>query len=217
MLPTRVFNGALLLTACNQAIRWAIDQHVDIISLSLVLFHDHKDLYNAVHAASQENIVIICSTADRGNNHQKVYPAQYWEQMKTDCLIPIAGCDQYGKLTDWSTETKAKYHFLGKDVIARSVGVMTGSGKEISGSSVATAIAAGTASLVLACSRLALEEENYTRKQPIEIFFEEMQTPENRNSKLKYVEPAILFGEECIADKNVEIYIKEKFGPRLKG
>ena len=201
-----------LLTACNQAIRWAIDQHVDIISLSLVLFNGHKDLYNAVHAASRENIVIICSTADKGNNQQKVYPAQYLEEKKIDCLIPIAGCDQYGKLTDWSTETKAKYHFLGKDVIARSVGVMTGSGKEISGSSVATAIAAGMASLVLACSRLALEEENYERKQQIEIFFEKMQTLENRNSELKYVEPAILFGEECIVDQNVETYIKEKFG-----
>ena len=188
-----------------------------------MLFNDHKDLYNAVHAATQENIVIICSTADKGNNQQKVYPAQYWEQKKTDCLVPIAGCDQYGKLTDWSTETQAKYHFLGKDVIARSpVGPMTRSGhevsgSEVSGSSVATAIAAGTASLVLACSRLAMDEENYTRKQLIEIFFREMQTPENRNGGLGYVEPAILFGEECIADGQVETYIKEKFRLLLNG
>lgn len=177
-----------------------------------MLFNNHKDLYDTVYAASQKNILIICSTADRGNNQQKVYPAQYWMKMKTDCLIPIAGCDQYGKLTDWSTETEAKYHFLGKNVTARSAGLMTSSTKEISGSSVATAIAAGTASLVLACSLLALEEEKYSRKQRIEMFFERMQTEENRRHDLKYVEPAIIFGENSIAGANLETYIKRTFG-----
>ena len=176
-----------------------------------MLFNNHKGLYDAVYQASQKHIVIICSTADRGNNHQKVYPAQYWQDAKTDCVIPIAGCDQYGKLTDWSTETKAKYHFLGKDVTARSVGLMRTSSREISGSSVATAIAAGTASLVLACSNLALEEEKYSRKQRIEIFFEKMQTDENRSHNLKYVEPAIIFGENSIAQTSLESYVKQTF------
>ena len=177
-----------------------------------MLFNSHQDLYDAVSAADQKNILIICSTADRGNNQQKVYPAQYWMKMKMDCLIPIAGCDQYGKLTDWSTETEAKYHFLGKNVMARSAGLMTSSTKEISGSSVATAIAAGTASLVLACSLLALEEEKYSRKTRIAMFFERMQTEENRRHDLKYVEPAIIFGENSFTGANLETYIKGTFG-----
>ena len=177
-----------------------------------MLFNNPEGLHDAVLAASQANIVIICSTADRGNNQQKVYPAQYLKEKKTDCLIPIAGCDQYGKLTDWSTETEAKYHFLGKDVTARCDGLMTKSGKYISGSSVATAIAAGTASLVLACSLIASTQEKYSRKQQIEIYFEKMQTEENRTHQLKYVEPAIIFGKERIAGWNVETYVKQTFG-----
>lgn len=128
-----------------------------------------------------------------------------------ECLIPIAGCDQYGKLTDWSTETEAKYHFLGKDVTVKSLQLMRNSSKEISGSSVATAIAAGTASLVLACSLLALEEEEFSRRQRIDIFFEQMQTQETRSHNLKYVEPAIIFGEHKIAGTDLRNYIKQTF------
>ena len=131
--------------------------------------------------------------------------------MEIDCLIPIAGCDQYGKLTDWSTETEAKYHFIGKDVTAKPGRLMRNSGKEISGSSVATAIAAGTASLVLACSLLALEEEKYSRKQRIEYFFKNMQTEENLRNELKYVEPAIIFGEKKIAGTTLKRYIEQTF------
>ena len=177
-----------------------------------MLFNNHEDLYDAVSAANKEDIVIICSTADKGNNQQKVYPAHYLREEKTDCLIPIAGCDRYGKLTDWSTETEAKYHFLGKDVTARSEGLLTNASKEISGSSVATAIAAGTASLILACCLCASEKENYSRKQQIEKFFGKMQTEHNRRHGLKYVEPAIIFGEKSNAGKTWDAYIKDTFG-----
>ncbi len=166
--------------------------------MSLVLFNSHQELIDAVDAANKKDIVILCSTADRGNNHQKVYPAHYWQEMKADCLIPIAGCDKNGKLTDYSTETDARYYFLGKDVTAKSVQLIRRSSKEISGSSVATAIAAGTASLVLACSFLAVEEGKCSNRQRIQIFFEMMQTAETVSQKLKYVEPAILFGEKTV-------------------
>ena len=73
---------------------------------------------------------------------------------------------------------------------------MGNSSTEVSGSSVATAIAAGTVSLVLACSRYTLDTKILGRKQRIEIFFEKMQTEESRRQKLKYVEPAIVVGEE---------------------
>ena len=181
-----------------------------------MLFSNHEDLYDAVFAASKKKIVIICSTADRGNNQQKVYPAEFVAERKIDCLIPIAGCDKYGKLTDWSTETKAKYHFLGKDVTASSKGVVSSSSKEIFGSSAATAIAAGMASLVLACSLLVSKEEKYTRKQQIEVYFEKMQTEENRSNGIKYVEPAILFGENKSAGCNLDTYIRQIFAPDRK-
>ena len=93
-----------------------------------------------------------------------------------------------------------------------SEGLMTNASKEISGSSVATAIAAGMASLVFACCLYASEKENHSRKQQIEIFFGKMQSEENRRHDLKYVEPAIIFGEKSIAGKILKDYIKDMFG-----
>ena len=184
---------------------------VDIISMSLVLFKGNNELYAAVNRAGKEDIAIICSTADQGNNHQKVYPAIYQKEWQVDCLIPVAACDKYGKLTDWSTTTEAKYNFRGKDVTARPVRLMKGSKTHISGSSVATAIAAGTASLILACSLYALNDnEELVRRQRIEHFFKAMQTEEIRNLGLKYVEPSIIFDQAKIGGK-AETYIKNKF------
>lgn len=39
-----------------------------------------------------------------------------------------------------------------------------------------------------------------------------MQTEENQRHDLKYVEPAIIFGENGIAGANLETYIKRTFG-----
>ena len=189
---------------------------MDIISLSLVLFNSNPDLFAKVQKAASKDIVIICSTADQGNNHQKVYPATYWKKWNEHCLFPIAACDQYGKLTAWSTETEAKYHFRGKDVNARPVRFIKekDSNRGISGSSVATAIAAGTASLTLACCLLALDDEVVGRRQRVEHFFEKMQTEESRQASLKYIEPSILLGEDSVKG-NVTAFIMRTFALRI--
>ena len=114
-------------------------------------------------------------------------------------------------MTDYSSETEAKYYFVGKDVTAKPGGFMRDSREEISGSSVATAIAAGTASLVLACSLLALEKDIFTRRQRIEYFFNKMQSEENLKNHSKYVEPTIIFGESKIAGKTLDQYINQTF------
>ena len=189
---------------------------MDIISLSLVLFNSDEDLFAKVEYAASKNIIIICSTADQGNNHQKVYPATYWKKWNEHCLFPIAACDQYGKLTAWSTETEAKYHFRGKDVNARPVRFIKEkeSNLGISGSSVATAIAAGTASLILACCLLALDDEIVGRRQRVEHFFQEMQTEESRKANLKYVEPSILLGEDKVKG-SLKAYIMKTFALKI--
>ena len=94
--------------------------------MRLLLFKGNKELA-AVNRAGKETIASICSTADQGNNHQKLYPATYQKDLQVECLIPVATCDKYGKLTDWSTTTEAKYNFRGKDVTAKPVRLMKGS------------------------------------------------------------------------------------------
>ena len=135
----------------------------------------------------------------------------YRKEQNVDCLIPVAACDQYGKLTDWSTETEATYHFRGKDVTAKPVRFMKDSRTQISGSSVATAIAAGTASLILACCLLTLNEtEEFARRQRVEYFFKKMQTDENIKYGVKYVEPSMIFGKSKI-EGSFNRYIEDTF------
>ena len=179
--------------------------------MSLVSFNAHEGLFDAIDVASNKDIVIICSTADQGNNHQKVYPAMYWKEQSVNGVIPVAACDQYGKLTDWSTETEARYYFRGKDVTAKPVRFLRDSQIKVSGSSVTTAVAAGTASLILACCHLALKDKRRTgRKHRVEHFFRKMRTDENIKFGVKYVEPSIIFGKSKMGE-SVKSYIEDTF------
>ncbi|KAK5997909.1 hypothetical protein PT974_00275 [Cladobotryum mycophilum] len=139
------------LTAVNvaKAIQWAIQKKVDIISLSLVVFGGHsKDLAEALELAKKENIVVLCSTADEGYSHSH----DILNQMKyrAEKVISIAACNQHGKPLDQSQEDKSIFRFSGDRIQIGAVPFLK-SDNHVTGSSVATAIAAATASLILSC------------------------------------------------------------------
>lgn len=151
----------------RQAIRWAIDQGVDIISISWTTKKENKALEDAIMAAvkptdeKQCPTLVFCSVADEGVYSGKVYPLQ----IDPENTLSVAATDQYGHLTPASLRAG------NKDVIqVPGEAVATGGpsytfrdfdadvdvdeGKKIgdetvSGSSVATALAAGIASLAL--------------------------------------------------------------------
>jgi hypothetical protein len=131
--------------AVAEAVHWAVQQQVDLINLSLVLFEEHTKVLEAIQAANDAGVVVICSTADRGFIRQDVWPAKYASDRANSVVIPIAACRANGKISEFSSETTAKYVFQGENVEAGEA--------PISGSSVATAIATGIASLVLGCHR----------------------------------------------------------------
>jgi hypothetical protein len=149
-----------------------------------------RKLENAVNAAKREDIVIICSTADKGNNTQQIWPAQY------DGTISISASDIHGKITDWSSSTKAAYSFLGKDVCANKIPFMK-SQSTISGSSVATAIAAGVASAILACCRIRNNDRGRNWKiDKVKEIFSKMK-PE---AQQPYTQPSKLLGPQNFAE-----------------
>lgn len=188
--------------------------------MSLVLYKSHETLRKVINIAGSKDIVVICSTADKGNNHQIVYPARYQEEQQQDCVFPIAACDINGKVTSWSTETQAKFHFRGEDVpirtsrlfdpkISKSVPRYPASPtRVVSGSSVATAIAAGTASLILACHLMAVKgEEPLGRRQCVQMGFQAMKV----SPELRYVEPSVVFGDDMIKGHSLPKYVEETF------
>ncbi|KAL7803582.1 hypothetical protein V8C44DRAFT_343878 [Trichoderma aethiopicum] len=135
-----------------EAIRWAIRQEVDIISLSLVTYTDNGELSEAIMAAKKKDIVILCSTVDEGAITR---PSTFNKSthVNNNDVLEIAACNQYGRLLE-SSQSTYSYGFFGHKVHVGQIPFLQ-SDEHLSGSSVATAIAAGAASLILAFCRLS--------------------------------------------------------------
>lgn len=140
-----------------QAIRWAIEQGVDIISLSLALHRRPdtvtSDLQAAINDAEAKNIIVICSTMDDGRNVsiRDTLPAACTHTLST------VACDRYGGTLPYSDANSSDskiYHVRGHGLPVGALEFVNGP-PEPEGSSVSTAVAAGLASLILSCGRMA--------------------------------------------------------------
>lgn len=128
---------------------------MDIISLSLVVWDDDSELKAEITKASDDGIVIFCSTSDMGSNWRPSFPAEYHKEQK---VLAIAACDDWGTPLAHSQVASCDYYLPGKDIMVGPVPFVS-SEERVTGSSVATAIAAGLGSLTLQCTRLAKEDQ----------------------------------------------------------
>ncbi|KAI5924908.1 peptidase S8/S53 domain-containing protein [Camillea tinctor] len=142
-----------------KAIDWARSKEVDVISMSFVIGDSNDNLVQALRRASDDGIVMTCSTHDEGSRIIKAYPAGH--KSDTMSIIVLAACDEYGKLLR-NIEDSNDYDYMlqGQDVAAGIVPFLN-SKDTISGSSVATALAAGLCSLILTCDRFANPGKKY--------------------------------------------------------
>jgi hypothetical protein len=163
----------------QQAIQWAQDKEVDIISMSFAIpeYYNKSDEYarkltKQVKQADDKKIIQMCSHHDEGWNVDKYWPAQ--------CGQPkiIVACNEYGVFPD---REPGEYHYQihGMDIFTGSVTYLECK-DTMSGSSVATAIASGLASLVLSCERLQSPNHQTDidrRQQLVNDAFEKMSDP----------------------------------------
>jgi hypothetical protein len=172
--------------------------------MSLALEQDSESLSLAIRRARAHGITIICSTADEGHNVPIVFPAAYTRE-----TLSVAACNHYGSLAKYGSD-QAKYYFQG-DKLVTDVQFSEDSPVTVSGSSVGTAVAAGVASLIMACHRIAAaprqEEE---RPRIVEHWFNEMT---KGPGEPKYVKPWVVFGEEERGDGD-EDWLSELFNKR---
>ncbi|OAA61411.1 Peptidase S8/S53, subtilisin/kexin/sedolisin [Cordyceps fumosorosea ARSEF 2679] len=144
-----------------EAVNWAIEKDVDIISMSFTTTEDHRAFNEAVQRAMKASIIVVCSHHDEGARMgTKVFPA---------CL---SSASSDNTIHDWDDNTidaaskkDNQYDFCinSQDVAVSAIPFLASSTERISGSSVATAIAAGVCSLLIACLRTLHEftsEEN---------------------------------------------------------
>lgn len=142
-----------------QAVEWAIEQEVDVISISWIIKEHNEHLKNAIQDAlngsrKHHPILVFCSTADEGVYAGKSYPADY------DGTVSVAATDKYGRISK-ASQPGVDILVPGEDVEAEGPSYM---GKYIkatvSGSSVATALASGIASLALLLLRTFNNPDN---------------------------------------------------------
>lgn len=160
----------------SQAIRAAIDKGVNIISMSWSVEANLEDsnmersntqglneghgIGEAVQAAHEAGILMFCSSSDGGNFERPTYPAYH----NTDRVFRIGAADAAGQAYKWAgTAGDLDYILPGVDVLKQGRHGLESSNlvseglrnmETTTGSSVATAFAAGLAAMLLTCARM---------------------------------------------------------------
>ncbi|RYC58986.1 hypothetical protein CHU98_g7217, partial [Xylaria longipes] len=149
-----------------EAINAAVDRGVNIISMSWTIgqTENSKDsgLQNAIDRAYEKNILMFASSNDGGHFRDDSWPTS----LKREAFFRVGAAKADGKPFEWAGPVNhLDYIFPGVDVIkTQSRSPQKSDSKYLdkpektepeTGSSVATALAAGTAAMVLTCARIA--------------------------------------------------------------
>ncbi|KAB2570259.1 hypothetical protein DBV05_g11058 [Lasiodiplodia theobromae] len=160
---TRGGHGTVMANQICRAVRAAIALGVDIISMSWTLeaTPQNKDhithLTTALTDAAKANILLFCAAPDQGADTTRTYPAA----ASAPC-IRIGAAEASGEAYEWLGAAPVDFLFPGANVLWSRPGDLavdsgTGGGGRLTGSSVATALAAGLAALALYCVQFAVQ------------------------------------------------------------
>ena len=139
-------DGSGSVTGIAKAIRDAVDDGVDVISMSLGGPEPDSVIPPALNYARSKGVIVICAAGNEGPNEGTVgYPGGY------DGVIAVAAHDQNNKIADFSSRGKQVF-CSGPGVNTRSCWPGDGDGKfsTISGTSMATPRIAAVALLWVA-------------------------------------------------------------------
>lgn len=178
--------------------------------MSLALSTSSEKLRQAIVNATSKNILVFCSTADNDERSSTVWPAEY------DECLSIACRDKAKNALEGSSDAKATYQFQGRAFASDEICYIENATHEhtVRGSSVATAIAAGVASLTLACGRYANNNRIIAPKMFIGDMFGEMKGGDIHS---RFIQPDKFFPSEVLDQEQGEKFIKENFVEGKKG
>jgi hypothetical protein len=161
---------------------------VDLISISWTTKLEHPLLHEAIQLATRAKITVICSTADKGQDGEKVWPA-HWPE-----TISVSAASEHGARLEKS-QKEVDVLMLGKNVSVKGPTYITkGSDDPISGSSVATALTTGVASLMLTFTRYANKNpEHWSYFKDPDKLRDLFKLMHHEGTKRPLVDPPILF------------------------
>jgi type VII secretion-associated serine protease mycosin len=85
------------VTTLATAIRWAVDQGVDIINLSIVYYQDSPALRSAIEYAVAHDVVVVAAAGNKyGEGNPRPYPASY------DGVIGVGSIGEDGTVSPFS-------------------------------------------------------------------------------------------------------------------
>lgn len=167
-----IWNTMANSTYSDQAIEWARGCKVDIISMSWTISsrepHSQEihDLKQEVTNASKDNILMFASASDKGEGTSEIlFPAEEY-----NVCIRIGGASNEGDRLTWVNPKWVHFLLPGKEV-----GFLdhdTGSHFTETGSSLATACAAGLAGALLYSDRLLGVDRNLRQTSEMRKMFQ---------------------------------------------
>ncbi|KAK8004773.1 subtilisin-like protein [Apiospora arundinis] len=145
--------------AICQAIKWATEEcDVDIVSMSFGFESEIPEISIAIREAElrkHDKLLFFAAASNSGGNRREMFPACH------DAVISIRQTNAHGSFSDTNPPADpygpAVFGTLGSNVPSAWLGNVDGEVAK-SGSSVATAIAAGLAAMMLTCANIGLAQ-----------------------------------------------------------
>jgi len=156
----RTVGGGIDPMSAAQAIDAAVDRGADIISMSWTVSppqakSELKTAFDkALQRAIDNNVLMFCSAKDQGHAGDSHYPRDY----RPEAVIKVGAANPTGLPYEWvGSLERLDFIFPGVEVVQQHSNKPAGVAKlkGETGSSVATALGAGLAAVIMYCARIA--------------------------------------------------------------
>jgi hypothetical protein len=145
---------------------------------------DIKELEKAIMEAAQEGILMFCSASDEGAKQDSTFPSK-----ATNKIFKIGGADANGGLYKPVGDINS-VDFILPGQLVEGEGLSEGAINKVefwSGSSVATALAAGLAALILYCAQIRILRANGAAKDKAKRDFNSLKQYEKMMKAFKNI------------------------------